>query len=256
MSDNDDEDESFDWKKQLENRKAKKKKKKKKKDTEGEVQVSHVVEEFDDDGFGGAIQHEDVEEEEDNSDLPDWRKLLLDSIQNRKPYIRKNWEDSNDTQALPYTVALTRIFKKLNAGRRKEHVVARLPLPDVCPYGGRRCIFNNFPEIIKILKREKEHVQAFYLAELACDGNFDARNRLIMRGRFRQNQLKSLLKKYIAEYVSCINCRCLETELNREASTRLFILICQRCGATRSVKPIKLVSKRKTGGPEDTRDMQ
>lgn len=239
MSDEDDE-ESFDWKKQLENRKSKKKKKKKKKDAEQEEQVSsNVPEEFDDDGFGGAIQHQEEEEEEDNSDLPDWKKLLVDSIPNRKPYIRKNWEDGNDTQALPYTVALTRIFNKLNAGRRKEHVVARLPLPDVCPYGGRRCIFNNFPEIIKILKREKEHVQAFYLAELACDGNFDARDRLIMRGRFRQNQLKSLLKKYIAEYVSCINCRCLDTELNREASTRLFILICQRCGATRSVKPIK-----------------
>lgn len=248
----DDEEGEFDWKQEVDKKKSKKdkkKKKKKKKDdkgeaadaVEGEAEVADAAAHVADDGFGGAVTAFQDEEEEDNSDLPDWKNLLKESVSNRTPYTKRQWENPADTDLYPYTVALGRIFGKLyeRRGGSNRREVAKLPLPDVQPYGGRRCIFNNFPDIIKILKRDKDHVQAFYLAELACDGNFDARDRLIMRGRFRQLQLKSLLRKYIGEYVTCGNCRSPNTVLEKDSATRLYFLKCQQCGASRSVKPIR-----------------
>lgn len=99
-------------------------------------------------------------------------------------------------------------------------------------------------------------MQAFLLTELGTSGSVDAANQLIIKGRFQQKQIESVLRKYISkcitmnflqkhnksfvsteEYVACQTCRSPETILQKE--TRLFFLQCETCGSRRSVANIK-----------------
>lgn len=77
----------------------------------------------------------------------------------------------------------------------------------------------------------------FLLAELGTNGSVDGNNQLIIKGRFQQQQIQNVLKRYIKEYVSCHTCRSHETILQKD--TRLFFLQCETCGSRCSVVSIK-----------------
>jgi len=82
-----------------------------------------------------------------------------------------------------------------------------------------------------------KHVQAFLLAELGTSGSIDANNQLIIKGRFQQKQIESVLRRYIKDYVACHTCRSPDTILQKD--TRLFFIQCETCGSRRSVASIK-----------------
>jgi len=129
------------------------------------------------------------------------------------------------------------IIKEKNpeiAGERKKLVMRP---PQVLRVGTKKSSFANFIDICKSLHRQPKHVQAFLLTELGTSGSVDANNQLIIKGRFQQKQIESVLKKYIKEYVSCQTCRSPETILQKD--TRLFFLQCETCGSRRSVASIK-----------------
>jgi len=109
--------------------------------------------------------------------------------------------------------------------------------PQVLRVGTKKTSFANFLEICKSLHRQPKHMQAFLLTELGTSGSVDANNQLIIKGRFQQKQIESVLRKYIKEYVACQTCRSPETILQKE--TRLFFLQCETCGSRRSVANIK-----------------
>ncbi|KAH9529631.1 eukaryotic translation initiation factor 2 [Dermatophagoides farinae] len=89
----------------------------------------------------------------------------------------------------------------------------------------------------RMLHRQSKHLQNFLLTELGTSGSVDANNQLIIKGRFQQKQIESVLRRYIKEYVACQTCRSPETILQKE--TRLFFLQCESCGSRRSVANIK-----------------
>jgi len=116
---------------------------------------------------------------------------------------------------------------------------------------------------------------AFFLAELGTTGSIDGSERFLIRGKYppkcvlaerarrrraasracrmlaltprvvlpapprARRYVENLLRKYITEYVKCHMCNSLETELHRDAESRLFFLNCKSCGSQRSVAPIK-----------------
>lgn len=43
------------------------------------------------------------------------------------------------------------------------------------------------------MKRDKEHVMAFFLSELSTDGSLDSENCLIVKGKINQSTLESIL---------------------------------------------------------------
>ena len=49
------------------------------------------------------------------------------------------------------------------------------------------------------LHRQPKHVFAFLLAELGTSGSIDGNNHLIIKGRFQQKQIESVLKRYISK---------------------------------------------------------
>jgi len=140
-----------------------------------------------------------------------------------------------------YEDLLNRVF---NIMREKNPDVAtgekkkfKLSPPQVGRAGSKKTAFANFPEICKQLKRTPKHLLAFLLAELGTSGSVDGNNQLIIKGRFQQKHIESVLRKYIKEYVTCHTCHSAETELQKD--TRLFFLQCSTCGSRCSVAAIK-----------------
>jgi len=123
------------------------------------------------------------------------------------------------------------------------HLVERkrpvLPLPKVERDGSKKVMWANFAQTAELLRREQEHLFAFVLAELSCDGSLDGQNRLIIKGRYSPRQMESVLKKYMIEFVLCHQCKNSESTLSRDVTTRLCSLTCTLCHSTRVVAPIR-----------------
>jgi translation initiation factor 2 subunit 2 len=96
--------------------------------------------------------------------------------------------------------------------------------PQVGPLGTRKCVWGNFEEIIKSIDRKLEHAQSYVAAELGTEVNLNEKNQLVMKGRFTAKQIQAILKNYLKDYVKCNNCRSYKTGLNRDTTTRMYIL--------------------------------
>jgi len=121
----------------------------------------------------------------------------------------------------------------LNSGEKYT-----MKTPNVGRLGSKKSTWINFKEICDVMKRSPEHVSSFVYAELGCDGNF-AGNQFILKGRFYQKNIELILRRYIKEYVTCQMCKSPNTQLVKDASTRLNNLVCGNCGASRSTISIK-----------------
>ena len=89
-----------------------------------------------------------------------------------------------------------------------------------------------------MMKREPDHVYKFVLAELGTQGSIDGNGRFVIKGIYVPKYIESLLRKYIAEYVTCQMCRGVATEITRDSVSRMYFMHCKDCGANRSVAPI------------------
>lgn len=140
-----------------------------------------------------------------------------------------------------YDELLARVFdimRKKNpemvAGEKKRFIMKP---PQCARVGTRKTSFVNFTEICAVLKRQPKHCLSFILAELGTSGSVDGNNQLIIKGRFQQKQLESVLRSYIKEYVTCHTCRSPDTSLERQ--DRLYFLRCNVCQSRCSVASIK-----------------
>jgi len=151
----------------------------------------------------------------------------------------QTWEDTD--RDYTYDELLKRVFDIMReknpdmvAGEKKRFVMKP---PQVMRVGTKKSSFSNFAEICKMLHRQPKHLLAFLLAELGTSGSIDGNNQLIIKGRFQQKQIESVLRRYIKEYVTCHTCRSPETILQKD--TRLYFLQCETCGSRCSVASIK-----------------
>ncbi|KAJ1903508.1 translation initiation factor eIF-2 beta subunit [Coemansia sp. S16] len=113
----------------------------------------------------------------------------------------------------------------------------KLSAPIMLRDGTKRSVFANVEDIAKRMHRPSEHVIKFLYAELGVSGNIDSNKRLILKGRYQQRQIETVLRHYIVEYVTCKSCKSGETSLIKENS--LNFVKCEDCGSTRSVSAIK-----------------
>jgi translation initiation factor 2 subunit 2 len=113
----------------------------------------------------------------------------------------------------------------------------KIPPPLLARDGNKKSLFSNVKEIADRMHRPTEHVIQFLFAELGTSGSVDGSNRLVIRGRFQQKQIETVLRRYILEYVTCKTCKSVNTKLTKE--NRLYFLDCNSCGSRRSVSSIK-----------------
>ncbi len=144
--------------------------------------------------------------------------------------IRKNTVvqmDINDYEAL-----LKRAMKTIPQNVF-EH--ARFTIPSVMTFfEGKTTIIQNFKEISDILRREPEYILKYLLGELATRGHFKQKlGSAVFVGRFPNDTLNNLLKKFTEKFIRCENCRRPDTHIQKEG--RFNYLICEACGSKRSI---------------------
>lgn len=149
--------------------------------------------------------------------------------------------ESSATAGYPYKLLLDRMYELLTQNNpdliNKKRAVLRPP--EVIRVGTTKILWANFPEICKMMKRDPDHVLRFFLAELGTTGSIDGNGRFMIKGKFVPKYIESLLKKYIAEYVTCSMCRGVQTKLVRDNVSRMYFMHCSSCGATKTVTAIK-----------------
>jgi len=172
---------------------------------------------------------------------------LIGDEENKENEDDNPWIDSD--RDYTYEELLQRVFgimrdknPEMVAGEKKRFVMRP---PQVVRVGTKKTAFANFTEIAKMLHRQPKHLLAFLFAELGTSGAIDGNNQLIMKGRFQQKHIESVLRRYIKEYVTCHTCRSPDTILNKE--TRLFFLQCMTCHSSCSVQTIKTGFQAVTG---------
>ncbi|KAI1116251.1 domain found in IF2B/IF5-domain-containing protein [Nemania sp. NC0429] len=148
----------------------------------------------------------------------------------------------DQTTPISYDLLLARFYALL-AEKNPDHASTgsrsyKIPPPQCLREGNKKTIFANIEEITKRMKRSSEHVTAYLFTELGTTGSVDGSKRLVIKGRFQQKQLESMLRKYIIEYVTCRTCKSPDTTLEK-GENRLYFMTCNSCGSRRSVTAIK-----------------
>lgn len=142
---------------------------------------------------------------------------------------------------LSYNELLVRFFKILrdnnpDLASDRSGIKYKIPPPNMIR-DGKKSIFANIKEMSDRMHRPTEHIIQFLFAELGTSGSVDGSSRLVIKGRFTQKQLETVLRKYMTEYVSCKTCKSINTKLSKE--NRIYFLECNSCGSRRSVASIK-----------------
>tara|TARA_R100001163_G_C5005170_1_gene152948 strand:+ start:97 stop:579 length:483 start_codon:yes stop_codon:yes gene_type:complete len=139
-----------------------------------------------------------------------------------------------------YPELVDRVFDRLItennlAGKGKNTKILILP-PKITRVGTKRVLFENFPEICKIIHRDPQHARLFILMELQAKGSIDDKGRFLIYGRFKEEHFIRIIKRYISQFVVCKQCNSIKTEISCEK--RLAILQCNDCNASRSIEKL------------------
>jgi len=102
---------------------------------------------------------------------------------------------------------------------------------------GTKTIIKNFSAILKAINRDNEqakrHLFKYIARETATSANIEE-SKLVLSGKFSENQVNDLLKSYIEQFVLCPICKKPDTHVIEKQGVK--ILKCEACGAISSVK--------------------
>ena len=124
---------------------------------------------------------------------------------------------------------------KMVVGEKKKFVMKP---PITWRVGRKNTALINFYDIATTLNREPNHLQAFLLSELGTTGSIDGNNYLNLKGKFFLMHIKTVLRRYLHEYVFCRTCKSHDTNLIKVE--RLFFIQCNVCNSKSCVEPIKV----------------
>lgn len=119
----------------------------------------------------------------------------------------------------------------------------KIPIPAVTLIGRSRSSWDNFEEFYSVLNRTQDHLYQYVLGELGVSGTIGGENQLLLKSKVTKQQIESILRKYIHDYVQCPNCRLFKTLLKKDISTRLQQIYCENCKSENTVKNLKSLVK-------------
>lgn len=115
---------------------------------------------------------------------------------------------ANSDRDYLYTELLERVFDIMRAknpalvqGEKRRFVMKP---PQVIRLGSKKSGFINFVEICKMMHRQPDHVLGYLLAELGTSGTLDGSQALVLKGRFQQKQMESVLRRYIRKFTEIL----------------------------------------------------
>lgn len=100
---------------------------------------------------------------------------------------------------------------------------------------GNRTIIKNLSQIAKTLNRSEEHLYKYMVKSLGTAGILES-GRVILQGKFTEDEVQKELNGYVKEYVLCKECQSPDTEFRKEE--RVLFVKCLACGAKHPVRSI------------------
>jgi translation initiation factor 2 subunit 2 len=147
-----------------------------------------------------------------------------------------HFEDKDDEE-LSYEDMLARLYAQMEPNSASKRV--RLQPPKLSLIGSKRTGWGNFETTAESLKRDPNHLSTFVENELGTTVSHAKDGVLVIKGRFRTNQMESILKKYVERYVKCKTCQSSNTTLVRNQVTRLTSQQCLDCRSEWTVENIQ-----------------
>jgi len=98
---------------------------------------------------------------------------------------------------------------------------------------GNKTIVKNFSSALKLIKREEKHVIKFLAKETATGANLEE-GRLVLNGKFSEQQVNELFNSYAGKFVFCRECKKPDTHFAEKQGVRM--LKCEACGALSPTK--------------------
>ncbi len=100
---------------------------------------------------------------------------------------------------------------------------------------GSRTIIKNFSNVVKAINRSEEHLYKYIVKSLGTAGFIEA-GRVILQGKFTEDEIQKEVNDYVKTYVLCKECQAPDTEFVREE--RVLFVKCLACGAKHPVRNI------------------
>ncbi|OYT33162.1 translation initiation factor IF-2 subunit beta [Archaeoglobales archaeon ex4484_92] len=100
---------------------------------------------------------------------------------------------------------------------------------------GARTTLKNFSQIAKALNRSENHLYKYLVKSLGTAGFID-NGRLVLQGKFTEEEIQREINEYVKMYVLCKECNSPDTEFIREE--RVLMIRCLACGAKHPVRNI------------------
>ena len=156
----------------------------------------------------------------------------------KKEKAKQEKEEEEQEQQDSYDEMLSRIYKQMNKETDISSYRLKLKPPKTEKIGSKKTAWINFRQTCESLNRSEEHLSLFISSEVGTLCSITQDGALLIRGIFPAIKIESCLKKYIDLYGKCGMCKSLETELFKDATTRLMMMTCKFCKAVRSVQAI------------------
>ena len=109
----------------------------------------------------------------------------------------------------------------------------KVPKIDVIAQGNKS-IIRNLSAIADKARRKPDDIARYMSKELAVPVNIEEQ-RLIISGKFREDELNKRIERYFSVYVVCKECHKPDSHLET-AGRGMFNFICEACGARYGIK--------------------
>lgn len=100
---------------------------------------------------------------------------------------------------------------------------------------GNKTVIKNFSQLLKIINRPEKHIFKFITKETATAATI-GEGKLILNGKFSNEQVNSLFKNYIEQFLLCHECKKPDTRVVEQRGIK--VLKCDACGASSPLKRI------------------
>lgn len=125
-------------------------------------------------------------------------------------------------------------FKEFTGGSVSGKTKAFIKAPEFVQTNNKRICIKNFTDVATSINRTPNELSNYINKELHVtttilpnDGS------LIIYGSYKRNQIESIIKKFVAEYVQCPSCKTQDTRIDK--IDRINYIICNKCFAKTAI---------------------
>lgn len=129
--------------------------------------------------------------------------------------------DENDL----YISLVKDIYDKLETNNLFYNNEIKVPKPNTKFNVTKKTIWYNFRETCENLKINEQQLVDFISNELSTNMSINSEGCLLIKGRYSDIKIGSILKKYIVTFLQCSTCHSINTKIEKKPN-KLTYLIC------------------------------